>query len=274
MPVSLFEKLADDMLMFPDTVELLRICGNGEPLMNEGIVQMLRCTKEKKIAKRTELFTNGIMLTADLIKDLPRLLDKIIISVEGLSSEDYQHACGVNINFQNLLNNLDDLYSRKGKCIIHIKIFHEAVLSERRKAEFLGIFGKRCDEIYIEKTVPMWPQLHIACSHDEFRWGGRPVEHRICAQIFKSVQVQADGEVVPCCVDWRRINVLGDINKNTLYEIWNCEKLRRLQIEHLSGNKNGVEPCRDCRMNDYCEIDNIDTHAEECMRRLRKITQG
>ena len=98
-------------------------------------------------------------------------------------------------------------------------------------------------------------------------WG--PVKHYICPQIFKGVQVQADGEVVPCCVDWKRVNVLGNIKVDSLYEIWNSEKLRRLQIEHLVGNKSKIEPCKDCTMNDYCEVDNIDPYAKECLKRLR-----
>ena len=95
-------------------------------------------------------------------------------------------------------------------------------------------------------------------------------KRRICAQIFKGIQVQADGEVVPCCVDWERVNVLGNINKNSLFEIWNGERLRKLWIKHLNGNKGKLEPCKDCTMNDYCEVDNIDLHAEECIQRLRR----
>jgi radical SAM protein with 4Fe4S-binding SPASM domain len=116
----------------------------------------------------------------------------------------------------------------------------------------------------------MWPQLHTQYSSNEFRWGNVSVTSRqICAQIFKGVQVQADGEVVPCCVDWKRVNLLGNINTESLIEIWNGSKLRNLQLEHLSGNKKNLEPCKDCTMNDYCEVDNIDQHAEECIKRFK-----
>jgi MoaA/NifB/PqqE/SkfB family radical SAM enzyme len=141
------------------------------------------------------------------------------------------------LSFEKLLEHIDALYDCKGKCLIHIKITDKTVLPKERKTMFLDTFGDRCDEIYIEKLVPMWPQFDNACSPDTFRWDGTPVKHYICAQIFKGVQVQADGEVVSCCVDWKRVNVFGNIDKNSLYEIWNGEKLRRLQIEHLIGNK-------------------------------------
>jgi len=268
MSLQLFEKVINDLTAFPTPIKLLRICGNGEPLMNKGILQMLRYARENIIADKIELVTNGLLLKNDLIKYLPRFLDRIVISIEGLSSDNYQSTCGAKINFQRLLDNVRDLYAGKGDCVIHVKIFDEALISENEKSSFLNMFVDRCDEIYIEKLVPMWPQLDIARNPDEFRWGGELTRHKVCAQIFKGLQVQADGEVVPCCVDWKRINVLGNIKKMSLYEIWNGERLRKLQVEHLLGNKTDTEPCKDCTMNDYCEIDNIDSYAQECMQRL------
>lgn len=132
------------------------------------------------------------------------------------------------------------------------------------------MFSDQCDEIYIENLVSMWPQFDTAYSINEFRFGGGVTKRRVCVQIFKSVQVQANGEVLPCCVDWRRVNVIGNINKNSLFEIWNSEKLRKLQIEHLKGNKSKIQPCKDCTMNDYCDPDNIDQYAEEYIQRLRR----
>jgi len=268
MTTDLFCKIIDDLTMFPDLVKLLRICGNGEPLINKDIVSMLQYARAQKRAERIELVTNGSLLTTDLIKTLPFLLDRIIISIEGLCSQDYQRTSGAKVNFDKLLEHINDLYACKGKCLIHIKITDKDVLPEEKKVMFLNTFGDICDEIYIEKLVPMWPQFDGACSPRTFRWDGVLVKHTVCAQIFKGVQVQADGEVVPCCVDWKRVNVLGNINKNSVYEIWNGERLRRLQIEHLIGNKSKTEPCKDCTMNDYCEVDNIDSHAKECLKRL------
>jgi radical SAM protein with 4Fe4S-binding SPASM domain len=230
---------------------------------------MLQYAKEKKVAEKIEMLTNGILLTAELIESLPQVLSRIIISIEGLCLEDYQRIAGVNIDFQNLLDNLDVLYASRGNCIIHIKIHNSCILCESKKTEFLNMFGCRCDEIYIENLIPMWPQLDSAYFTNEFRWKERAItKRRICAQIFKGIQVQADGEVVPCCVDWKRVNVIGDLNKNSLFEIWNGERLRKLQIEHLMGNKSKTEPCKDCTMNDYCEYDNIDLYAEQCLKRL------
>ena len=174
------------------------------------------------------------------------------------------------MDFQEFLEKLDALYANKGRCTIHIKIHHEAVKTEERERKFFKVFGRRCDEIFVERLVPMWPQLDVHFSSTRFRWGEEAVvDRRVCAQIFKGMQVQADGDVVPCCVDWKRVNVLGNIRSERLAAIWHGNRLRALQMSHLGGEKSGLEPCRGCKMNDYCDLDNIDDHAEECMDRLR-----
>ncbi|RLA97149.1 MAG: hypothetical protein DRG83_16350 [Deltaproteobacteria bacterium] len=268
MSNKLFRKLIDDLSVFPQKIKLLRICGNGEPLMNKDIIQMLQYPGIRKVVDKVELVTNGTLLNSSLIENLPRFLDRIIISVEGLSAQDYKRISDVTINFKEFLEKIAALYAAKGKCTLHIKIPSEAIKSNKDKEIFFDLFNDRCDEIYIENLVPMWPEYSIKHAKKEFRWGGQISHRRVCPQIFKSVQVQADGEVVPCCVDWNRVNLIGDITKNSLFEIWNGEKIRALQIQHLMGNKNKIEPCNNCTMNDYCEIDDIDSHSQECLERL------
>ena len=269
MSAELFEKLIGDLAAFPEKIKLIRFTGEGDPLVNKNIIKMLKYAKERKVAERIELISNGTLLSADLIENLPRFLDRIIFSIEGLSAEEYLRICNTNIDFQRLLGNLKAIFDAKGDCTVHIKIHNEAVNSEEKKALFFKTFSNLCDEIYIEQLVPMWPELISEYAVDKFRWGGDMVKRKVCPQIFKAVQVQGNGDVVPCCVDWRRMHLLGNVGRASLLEIWNGAKLRGLQVQHLKGNKNKIEPCKDCAFNDYNEIDNIDQYSEECLKRLQ-----
>ncbi len=267
---ELFGKMVDDIGSFPDRIKLLRICGNGEPLANPHLPEMLKYAFRSGVAEKIEMITNGVLLTPELIEALPHYLTRLVVSVEGLSSTDYERICKTRIDFDQLVRNIGNLYDHRGSCTLHIKIHHEAVRTTAEENRFFDLFRSLCDEIFIEKLVPMWPQLTTSFSSDQFRWGDDPViKRRVCAQIFKGVQVQADGEVVPCCVDWSRVNVIGNLTSESIVDIWRGSLLRRLQIEHLSGRKECLEPCRDCSMNDYCEVDNLDSCADECIKRLR-----
>lgn len=242
MSFDTWVKAIDDIATFPRRLKVLRVCGNGETLVNRDIVPMLIYAKSIDITERIELVTNGTLLTDHLATELPRYADRIVVSVYDLDN-------------QRLLENVRKLYEHRRKCILHVKTTTDVA---KDAEQFYKQYGDWCDEIFIEHLVPMWPQFDGVVGPDESRYGGALVKRRICSQIFKGMQVQADGEVVPCCVDWRRVNVIGNINTESLMDIWNGEKLKRLREEHLAGNKANVEPCRDCQMNDYCDVDNID----------------
>ncbi len=269
MPVDLFCKMIDEIEKFPKKIKMMRVCGNGEPLINPCLVDMLSYASLKMVAEKTELITNAVLLTPELIEQLPRHLTRIVCSIEGLSDDEYLRICGTRVDFSALIRNIDALYTTRGDCILHVKINHEAVTSSEKEARFFALFKDKCDEMFIEKIVPMWPQMETTFSVNEFRWGDEAITpRRVCAQIFKGVQVQADGEVVPCCVDWSRVNVIGNLYESSLPEIWRSKSLRKLQLAHLSGEKGSLDPCKGCCMNDYCEVDNLDDYADECIRRL------
>ena len=48
MPVSRFEKVIDELNNFEDKIKLLRVCGNGDPLMNKKILDMLRYASQNR----------------------------------------------------------------------------------------------------------------------------------------------------------------------------------------------------------------------------------
>jgi radical SAM protein with 4Fe4S-binding SPASM domain len=55
-----------------------------------------------------------------------------------------------------------------------------------------------------------------------------------------------NGDVLLCCMDWRRQVVLGNVRRQTLREVWHGERYReyrRLQAQHRSHD---LDLCRDC----------------------------
>jgi radical SAM protein with 4Fe4S-binding SPASM domain len=84
------------------------------------------------------------------------------------------------------------------------------------------------------------------------------------------MQVNHDGKIMPCCIDWKVQNVIGDANTSSLQDIWNGYKLYRLRINHLNGNRNSSPSCSGCSMNEESDIDNIDSSADQILLRMRK----
>jgi len=274
MKFSLWKKMVDDCYEFEDKIKLLRICGNGEPLFNKHIIQMAEYAKKSNRFEKIELVTNAILLNDELIKYLPKYIDRIIISVEGLSGDDYLKFTSKKINFEKFVNNIKKLYKNRLNSKIHIKIHHLSVKTQERKKLFFDIFERYCDEIYIEGLVELWPEFDISLDLKKTRFNNKYVKKNVCTQIFKGFQVQAEGEVVACCVDWQRKNHLGDINNESLYEIWHGKNLKELQYQHLIGNKNKIDVCSKCKMNDVTDYDYLDDDAKEILKRYKEYNES
>lgn len=271
MSVETFQKTLVDIANFPHKPSLMRFCGIGDPLFNKNISELIILASDANVVRRTELITNGILLNDRLIESFSRYLGRIVISVEGLSASDYADFTLRKMDFPAFIENITKLYQFSNRsCIIHIKIHNQAVLTEERKRMFFETFGPICDEIYIENLVDLWPErtsnLGINAGH-RFE-STKPRESKVCPQIFKSLQINADGRVLPCCVDWKSMNVLGNLKENSLKEIWLGNSLRDLQRKHLQGLRHTFSPCKGCNHNEYSEKDHLDDQADAIFRKI------
>lgn len=255
------DKIIVQLKEFPSKLKLLRYCGNGEPLINKDIIDICKFFHLANIAQKTQMITNGTLFTTNLINILPQYLDMIVISLQGMCENDYLKISGRSIDYKNFLNNLKELYSvaSANQCCIHIKTTNLSASTKQLKQQFFEQFSGLCDEIFIENVIPQYPQMDYYYE-DKLRFSDeKPNKRRvICPQIFKSLQIQANGDVIPCCVDWRRKNYLGNIHNISLKEMWCGSLLTTLRNTHLAGKRFNIEPCKDCWMNEYTEIDNID----------------
>lgn len=265
MNLKTFQKTLDDISTFNTKPSLMRFCGIGDPLFNKEISEIIKMVSASNVVQRTEVITNGILLNDERINTFSEHLGRIIISVEGLSESDYSTFSLRKINFDKFVSNIKKFYETKErKCKIHVKIHNAAVITPERKKRFFEIFESISDEIFIENLVDLWPEkksnLGVDAGH-RFE-SSPPPEAKVCPQIFKSMQVNADGRVLPCCVDWKSMNVIGDIKKNSLKDIWHGGTLKELQKKHLLGERGTFSPCKGCKHNEFSEKDNLDEKAE------------
>ena len=124
-----------------------------------------------------EMFTNGSKLTPELNEGLVKSgLQRINISLEGLSDERYMTVAGTKQVFQEIIDGVKSLYEiktrEKSELQIYVKIADQAHalkgdkdvkfnLSEEEKKYFFDTFTPICDEIFIEKVVPQWAVYYV-----------------------------------------------------------------------------------------------------------------
>lgn len=270
MEMETFKKVIDDCQDFKDKIKVLRMYKEGEPLLNPNFVDMLRYAKESGKFMSIDTTTNGTLLNPKLNRELMAAgLNRINISVDGLSSQEYEEVCGRKVDFEAFRANIKDLYEHKGDCHIFIKTVIGECSEEEAKAKkerFYELFGDICDEIACENLAPVWPGFDKEMYSETGIYGNSIQKRVVCARLFYILVINSDGEATPCLVDWNRKMIMGNVKDYTISQLW--DKMRVYQVEHLKGNRFQMEGCRECLEVDVTAIDNIDEYREELLQRF------
>ncbi len=87
-------------------------------------------------------------------------IDKINISVDGMTKDQYKSFTGFDFDFPTFVANVKWLYENQGNCEVVVKIPAELITQAQRQ-EFFDTFGDQCDRIFIENFAPCWPEFDI-----------------------------------------------------------------------------------------------------------------
>ncbi|MHB8172580.1 MAG: radical SAM/SPASM domain-containing protein [Thermincolia bacterium] len=248
---DLFLKMAEEIKAFPDKLKIILFTGMGEPLMNQRLPEMIAHLNKLEVAEKIELYTNASLLTKETTRALVNAgLYRMRISLQGLSAKKYRELAGVDVDFDKIVDNIKYFYENRKDCKLYIKIIDSA-LEVGEEAKFYNIFGNISDEIYIEHMV------HAQKSMGDY--GGiiddsltmyreKAVEKDVCPLIFYILQADVSGNVYPCTpLGLPPEFALGNIQQNSLSEMWNGDQLRQLRYLHLKQQRSQHPVCGDCQ---------------------------
>lgn len=275
MSKEVFETAVSQMQQFPDEVRQISLSHHGEPLANRNLPQMVRYLKEKGFKGRVSIHTNGSLLTPEYAEDLADSgIDRIIVSLQGLSGEKYHSVCGYPINFEQFCFNLAYFYKIKKDTQLYVKIIDSA-LNKGEEEKFYDMFSPIADRVFIEKVMPIWKEkdyshLSLGKSSDlafnKYGTGFQP--QRVCPLIFHTIVVIPNGDVYPC-TQLLQEEKLGNIREKTLPEMWNGDKRKGMLIQQCKLCLPKL--CLDCgiRQNTiYTKEDMLDDYREDILARL------
>ncbi|WP_299979417.1 radical SAM/SPASM domain-containing protein [Desulfobacula sp.] len=271
MDFDLFKKVIDDLCEFKKPIKVLRLYKDGEPLLNPRFPDMVRYAKKSGCALQIDTTTNGSLLNPRLnLKIIEAGLDRIHISLEGLSQESYKEFAGYRINFEKFVDNIRHYYEHKKECLVCIKIVGDN-LSKEAKGHFFDIFGNISDRIFVEHIAPCWPQfeMHEVIPNSNVGIYGQEIkEVEVCPYIFYSISINADGKVSLCFLDWARELIVGDARAESIKDIWNNEIMFNYRKMHLLKKRKEHKICAVCGQLSHCLPDDIDPFAEMLLKKL------
>lgn len=272
MDYELYKKCIDELCDFPEKIKMLRFAGTGEPLLHNDIVRMVDYAVKKEVASSIDIVTNGALLKPELSKALVDSgLTRIRISIQGVNAKKYKHTIGVEFDFDKFIENLIYLYENRENTQIYIKVI-DCALDNDDDQKFFEIFGDLCDVIAIENVIPATSQIDysriMGNKNSNLTQNGVNVSDiEVCSQPFYLMQINPDGNIVPCCA-METTHIVGNCKYQNLSEIWNGKKFKDFRKVQLMKKKSIYPVCNKCQLYKHSTFseDILDYDAERLLK--------
>ncbi|MBF0166146.1 MAG: radical SAM protein [Alphaproteobacteria bacterium] len=229
MSDALAKRIIDEVLEGAPWVRMW-FCYFGEPLVSKkiGLYERIRYAKERGL-KRAAINTNGNLLDDKCIDDLMAAgLDEIYIGIDATTKETYEQKVRLGGNFDTVMRNVHRAIERaKDKLQISVQ-FAVLDVNEQEKDDFIAYWSNYPVQVYVRPKMT-W----INYLSDEIKTGQE--KRHACAWIFDSINVNENGKVPFCINDWEGKHVHGDLNHESIFDVWQRRVFPYL-VAHASGN--------------------------------------
>lgn len=234
--------------------------GGGDPLCNKDTIKAVEYAK--KIGLDVGFITNGILLNKENIEVIVKNCVWIRVSLDAASKEVYQISHGMNSNvFDNLLKNIKLLTNEKVKQKSSITIGVGFLTYDKTEKEIID-FAKLAKKLNVdyaqyrpllkrfdEKEFNVKNQdnvikdikeaqkystdkFSVVCSihkYEVISSKNYKRQYDICYGHNFATVIAADMKMYLCChMRGREKYCIGDLNKNTLKEIWNSKQRKKV----------------------------------------------
>lgn len=278
MPYEYCVKVIDSLKMFPNKIKNLTIHGNGEPTLNPDLPKMIEYVAKSNTCERIQIITNGTKLTPELSKKIIDAgLTRIIISIQGVTEERYSSISRYNLDMQQFLKQLEFLYeysrTHGNGCKIHIKTV-DVACDEGEEEKFYEMFEPYADTIHIDNVMKNYEGVdysEIIGEEKNSLDGGQILDIECCPNPFFSIYVQANGDIIPCCIAHQPI-IYGNVSNTSVYDVWNSDIRDRFLKLQLNKMRKKNPACKECGYvyGTFVKEDYLDPHTEEILEKWEK----
>ena len=234
-----------------DGVTIGRICvGGGEPTLHPRFAEFASAIRT--LCKILTIVTNGQWTkreTAEVMLRTP--FDLIEVSVDAGGKSGYERS-RVGASFERLQNNLTSLLQLRkalqSRALINIR------LMMRPSQKLREAYEKKCWKSYCDSMMPQYvlQPNDVPAQEDVYiSKYAEPGAYPRCTLPFRNLQVRANGDVPLCQVSGSKLDsqgklMLGNVNRDSILELWNSSTLRQYRSAHRSGDARAMPACEGC----------------------------
>ena len=220
MKFDLLKKIVDESKGKVDRAYLHQI---GEPLLHPDIIKFIDYTAEAGIF--TSISTNCLELNYDMSEALLKSqLNELFLCVDSLNKEVY-NKMRIGSNFHrvmwNVSNFLDMARHRNNKDLKIVIQLIKTRYNINEVDEWKKYYSKKIEGLNCELLAKEFSTF--ANNVEDIGFETIELRNR-CGKVHSTMTINWDGTVVMCCRDYDHFTVLGNVNDNTITEIWHNDK--------------------------------------------------
>jgi MoaA/NifB/PqqE/SkfB family radical SAM enzyme len=254
MPKELFQRIIDESA--EHGVRRISPYLMNEPLMDRDLFDKVRYINEKIPDCKVVITTNGHFLTPPVVDSLLAMGDgihKLYVSFQGIDKESYEKTMRGNMDFDRTMANVNH--------------FLETQRSRGATRPQLWITMVDTAIIDARQAVAYWRSRGVASKYTTLENRGGNIKdaesfsrtkamsyYTTCTRLFKQAYIMFNGDLVLCCVDYSREQVLGNIVGSSIYDVWNGEVAKEIRRRYLGHEFDKLPLCGNCRIDEEREV--------------------
>lgn len=223
----LFEKIINDCRDNPD-LTIINLFMNNEPLTDPHIVERIKYVKDTLPWVFVNIYTNGVHLTEETAEGLKKSkFDWISFSFHGIRKVTIEETMGISYDktlqrITTFINKVKQEHGGHIKEFVGINFLKHENLTDEEEDEVIKFWRKKGIGHIAYFSTPVSRAGNTKNLPKTFNRG----KILGCSSVLEDemIHILEDGKVILCCMDWRREVILGDINKQSIHEIWNGER--------------------------------------------------
>lgn len=211
----------------------------GEPILHPSLPEMIAYARKQGIIE-ISLNTNANRLDTKKSRAILAAEPHLVIFSVDADSKKLFESIRVGAVFENIIANVTRFHEIREKefpaSITKTRIQMTVVPEARREIEAVRQRWKQIADQIAVKEALIRQQSPCQVS----------AKTRPCRVLWQRLDVHFDGTVWLCDNDYHGRYCVGDVRRQTIYEIWHGEQMKQMRRHHAAGRKNAIEPCRHC----------------------------
>jgi len=249
LPFEIFKKIMNEASQH--YCPSLMIGGSSEPLLDDRLSDMIKLATKSGFID-TMVNTNATLLTERRGEDLINSgLTRLRIGFDGATAKTYEKI-RIGANYDKVKHNITNFIKLRNTLhkkipIVRISCVH-LLENDKELTEFIKFWHHAADYVSIQRYKPH--ELSNERSWEKMGAGEKVIKNVKCSQPYERLYIRGNGDVHACCSMVYGPKV-GNVFTDSLYHIWNSDKMMHLRHALRNEDWDSVPICRECMVNTY-----------------------